>query len=488
MDIQRDSSGEVDRVSVSEVREKDRGSEMTYDEFLRNKQHSINQYGFDALFMPDFLFDFQKYIIDWNLKTGRSAIFADCGLGKSPMELVWAQNIVQKTNGNVLLLTPLAVGIQMQKEAEKFGIEAHRSRDGKIRGKITITNYEQLEHFDPNDFKGVICDESSILKNFNGKIKHRINIFMRKVDYRLLATATAAPNDFIELGTSSEALGYLGHMDMLNKFFKNDQNNSATNRRGRFTEETKWRLKGHAHQSFWRWVTSWSRAVRFPSDIGFSNDGYILPELIENEHKMNVEGRFVDGALFVLPAHGLKEQRDERRATIQDRCEKAAEIVNSHKDYSVVWCNLNDEGDLLEKIIPDSIQVSGKDSDESKEEKLMAFSQGKERALVIKPKIGAWGLNWQHCNHMTFFPTHSYEQFYQAVRRCWRFGQKRSVTVDMIYTEGDENVISNLKRKQNQAIEMFNQLVAEMNNSLSITNIKNYTKKMEVPGWLSKIS
>jgi len=457
----------------------------TYDEFLKSKQHSLNQFGFDPIFMPDFLFDFQKYIIDWNLKTGRSAIFADCGLGKSPMELVWAQNIVQKTNGNVLLLTPLAVGVQMQREAEKFGIEAHRSRDGKIHGKITITNYEQLEHFNPSDFKGVICDESSILKNFNGKIKNRINIFMRKVDYRLLATATAAPNDFIELGTSSECLGYLGHMDMLNKFFKNDLNNSAT---GRYRGETaKWRLKGHAHESFWRWVTSSARAVRYPSDIGFENDGYILPELIENEHKMDVEGRFVDGALFVLPAHGLKEQRDERRATIQDRCEKAAGIVNSHKDYSVVWCNLNDEGDLLEKLIPDSIQVSGKDSDDAKEEKLVSFSEGKTRVLITKPKIGAWGLNWQHCNRITFFPTHSYEQFYQAIRRCWRFGQKRPVTVDMIFTEGDENVIVNLKRKQNQAIEMFNQLVKFMNDSLSITNIKNYTKEMECPSWLLKI-
>jgi len=226
--------------------------------------------------------------------------------------------------------------------------------------------------------------------------------------------------------------------------------------------------------------------VRFPSDIGFSNDGYILPKLIEREHKLKCDGRFIDGVLpgFALPAHGLKEQREERRATIKDRCEKAASIVNGHKDFSVVWCNLNSEGDLLEKLIPDAIQVSGKDSDDAKEEKLITFSQGGARVLITKPKIGAWGLNWQHCNRITFFPTHSYEQFYQAVRRCWRFGQKRPVTVDMIFTEGDENVIGNLKRKQKQADDMFTQLVAEMNNSLSINHLKTYENKMEVPTWL----
>ena len=459
---------------------------MKYQDFLQNKTQIGGQHGFDPIWMPDFLFDFQKHLVEWSLLKGRSAIFADCGLGKSPMELVWAQNVIEKTNGNILLLTPLAVGVQMKREANKFGIEAERSRDGKIKSKITITNYEQLHHFNPSDFSGVICDESSILKNFNGKIKQQINIFMRKVKYRLLATATAAPNDFIELGTSSEALGYLGYMDMLNKFFKNDQNNSATNRRGRFTEETKWRLKGHAHESFWRWVSSWARAVRFPSNIGFKDDRYLLPELIEREHELQCEGRYIDGILpgFVLPAHGLKEQRQERRATIENRCVKASDIVNSHKDFSVVWCNLNDEGDILERAIPGAIQVSGKDSDEAKEEKLVSFSEGKDRVLITKPKIGAWGLNWQHCNRITFFPTHSYEQFYQATRRCWRFGQKRQVTVDMVFTKGDEQMIKNLKRKQLQAIQMFDKLVEHMNKSLAVNNLVKFEKNMEVATWL----
>ena len=456
---------------------------MEYKDYLFEKAQLGENNGFENLFMPDFLFDFQKDLLAWSLKKGRSAIFADCGLGKSPIELVWAENIVRKTNGNVLLITPLAVSTQMIKEAEKFNVEAKRSKTGRPDGKITITNYEQLHNFDYNDFEGVICDESSILKNFDGKIKNMINIFMRKIKYRLLATATPSPNDFVELGTSSEALGYLGYMDMLGKFFKNDQNNCATNRRGRFVEATKWRLKGHADKSFWKWITSWSRSIRYPSDLGFEDNGFILPELTENHINLKVKGRN-NGMLFSFPAVGLKEQREERSATVDDRCNKAAELVNNSKDFSVVWCNLNREGDLLEKIIPDSIQVSGKDNDDKKEEKLIAFSDGKVRVLIIKPKIGAFGLNWQHCNHMTYFPSHSYEQYYQCIRRCYRFGQKRKVNVDLVYTQGDENIISNLERKKTQAEEMMDKLVIEMKNSLDIRNIQNFDNRIEVPEWL----
>ena len=455
---------------------------MDYKEFLERKTQLSGNFGFDPLYMPDFLFDFQKSLIEWSLKKGKSAIFADCGLGKSPMELVWAENVYQKTGKPVLLLTPLAVGIQMQLEAEKFGIDAKRSHAGEIESHIVISNYERLHYYNADDFGGVVLDESSILKNFKGHIKHDITIFMRKVKYRLLATATAAPNDFIELGTSSEALGYLGYMDMLNKFFKNDMNNSSTGQyRG---QAVKWRLKGHAEQGFWRWVTSWSRAIRKPSDLGYDDSKFILPELIEVDHELPVIGRYIEGSLFDLPAVGLKEQRQETRATIDYRCEKAAEIANSTDDFVVVWCNLNDEGDLLEKMIPGSIQVSGKDNDEKKEQKLIGFSRGEYRVLIIKPKIGAFGLNWQHCNRVVFFPTHSYEQYYQAIRRCWRFGQKRQVRVDLIYTEGDENMIYNLKRKQNQASEMFDNLVKHMNNSLEVKRSNKYNEKMESPTWL----
>lgn len=457
---------------------------MTYEDYLSNKRNIDGNYGFDPIFMPPMAFDFQKALVEWAVRKGRGGVFADCGLGKSLIELTFAQNIVEKTNGKVLFLTPIAVGTQMEKEAVKFGIEAKRSRDGKIHGNITITNYEQLDKFNPADFEGIVCDESSILKNYSGATKQAITIFARKIKYRLLATATAAPNDFIELGTSSEALGYLGYMDMLSKFFINDQNNCATNRRWRFTEETKWRLKGHAHTAFWRWVCSWARAARKPSDLGFSNDGYVLPELIENPIELKDLESKPDGFLFSIPANGLKEQRDERRATIKDRCERAAKIALDDDDYAVLWCNLNDEGDLLEKLIPGSVQVSGRDSDESKEEKLVAFTNGEIKKLITKPKIGAWGLNWQHCNHAIFFPTHSYEQKYQAIRRFWRFGQKRGVIIDEIFTEGDANMIKNLRRKEAQASDMFDMLVKYMHDSMGVSSDREFGTNMEVPKWL----
>lgn len=456
--------------------------DIKYEEFLQGKRQNNKFSGFDPVFMPKQAFDFQESLIDWAVRKGRGAVYADCGLGKSLVELSYAQNVVQKTNGNVLLLTPIAVGTQMEKEADKFGIEAKRSKDGKPNSKITITNYEKLHLFDPDDFEGIICDESSILKNFKGVRKSEVTQFSRKMKYRLLATATAAPNDFIELGTSSEALGYLGHVDMLSRFFKNDQNNIKQGRH--CGSALKWRLKGHAHDAFWQWVASWARAIRNPSDLGFSDENYILPNLIENDIEVTDADPNRHGMLFALPARGLDEQRKERRATIQERCEMAAQKAMNIKDSSVIWCNLNDEGDLLEKLIPGSVQVSGKDNDESKERKLVGFSNGEFDKLIIKPKIGAWGLNWQHCNHSVIFPTHSYEQYYQMVRRFYRFGQKRPVTIDNIFTDGDSEVINNLKRKQLQASEMFDRLVSEMYNSLSIDNTKQYINKLEVPKWL----
>ncbi len=459
---------------------------LKYKRFLESKNISNKLEGFKPLWIPDFLYDFQKELVDWSIQKGCSAIFADCGLGKSIMELVWAKNIIRKTKGKVLLLTPLAVGLQMIDEAKKFGIKnVRRSKEGIVKSSITISNYERLHYFNPSDFVGIILDESSILKNFNGITKHKINIFIRKIKYRLLCTATAAPNDFIELGTSSEALGYLGYMDMLSKFFKNTQNNCATNKRGRFTESTKWRLKGYAHTSFWRWITSWSRSVRQPSDMGYEDGAFLLPKLNEIEYNLKVSRKPRVETLFgyAPPARGLKEVRDERRATIKNRCEKASEIINNTKNHAVVWCNLNDEGDLLEKLIPDAIQVSGRDNDDKKESKLLSFTRGNERVLITKPKIGAWGLNWQHCNEVTFFPAYSYEQYYQAIRRCWRFGQKKPVQVHLIYTQGDKNSIKNLRRKQKQADEMFTNLVKEMNNSLSVQNITKFNKKVEIPKW-----
>ena len=454
---------------------------MRYDEFLDRKLSSGSMDGFAPVFMPEYLFDFQSALVDWSVRKGRAAIFADCGLGKTPMELAWAENVVRHTGKAVLILTPLAVTMQMEREAMKFGIPAKVSRDGIAQTAITITNYERLHYFTPSDFAGVVCDESSILKSFDGARRGEITVFMRKVPYRLLATATAAPNDYIELGTSSEALGYLGYMDMLNRFFKNDLNNSASGRmRG---EVIKWRFKGHAEIPFWRWVCSWGRALRKPSDLGFDDSRFVLPPLVEREHL--VEARTIpEGMLFALPAAGLKEQREERRRSLEERCEQVARLVNGTGQPALVWCHMNDEGDTLEEMIPDALQVSGRDSDDAKEERLMAFADGKARVLITKPKIGAWGLNFQHCNHVTFFPSHSFEQYYQGVRRCWRFGQERPVTVDIVTTEGERGVLKNLQRKAANADRMFSNLVNEMNAAMAVNRAPAFTKQEEIPAWL----
>lgn len=461
---------------------------MNYQDFIISKTQLGSMSGFEPIWLPDFLFDFQRDLVSWAIRKGRAAIFADCGLGKTPIELVWAENMTRHTNKPTLIICPLAVSVQHLREGEKFEIECHRSNDGKPKPNITITNYEQLHKFNPEDFGAAACDESSILKSFKGVHKQEITVFMRKMKHRLLATATAAPNDYIELGTSSEALGYMGYMDMLGRFFKNDQNTSVSGGGNhgmggkRFGDMVKWRFKGHAELPFWKWVCSWSRAIRKPSDLGFDDRKFILSPLIEKQHMVNVE-TLPDGFLFALPACGLHEQRDERRRSIKERCEKVASLVNGKKP-ALVWCHLNDEGDLLEKLIPGAVQVSGDDSDEVKEERLMGFEDGDIRVLVTKPKIAGWGLNFQQCSHVTFFPSHSYEQYYQGVRRCWRFGQKNPVTVDVVTTEGELDVLKNLQRKAGQADRMFSNLVAEMNNALHITSTDNATTKEEIPSWL----
>ena len=451
-----------------------------YKRFLDDRLNAGADNGFEPKFIPEQMFDFQKFLVSWGIQKGRGAIFADCGLGKTVQELTWAHNVYLHTGKPSLILTPLAVAPQIEGEGAKFGIECVRSRDGKITGSTVVTNYEKLHLFNPDDFGGVACDESSILKSFDGARKDEITRFMRKVKYRLLATATAAPNDYVELGTSSEALGYLGHMDMLAKFFKNDQNNCATKRM--YGEAPKWRFKGHAETPFWRWVTSWARACRKPSDLGFSDDRFVLPELLERECLVNLTTA-PDGMLFTMPAVNLFEQREERKRTIRERCEQAAKLVD-HGRSAVVWCHANDEGDLLEELIHDAVQVSGKDGDDKKEAKFEAFGSSQARVMICKPKIGAWGLNWQHASDIVYFPSHSYEQYYQAVRRCWRFGQKNPVTVDLVMTEGERKVMENLRRKSDKAGEMFTNLVREMNHAQGIKRGIEYTQKEVMPSWL----
>jgi len=454
----------------------------SYQQYLESKAQAGADKGFDPVFMPSYLYPHQTSLAEWAVQKGRSAILADCGMGKTPISLVWAENVVRHSNGRVLLLTPLAVAAQFAEEGEKFGVEVSRSFEGELPDRgVVIANYDRLKHFSPGDFAGVVCDESSILKNFQGSRKTEITAFLRKVEYRLLATATAAPNDYHELGTSSEALGYLGYMDMLNRFFRNTLNNSAQGRmRG---EVIKWRLKGHAEIPFWRWVCSWARAARKPSDLGFDDGDFELPPLTERVHVVDVETT-ADGMLFNLPAAGLQEQRDERKRSIPERCAKAAEMATGTDAPVLIWCHLNEEGDLLEQSIPGAIQVAGKDSDEAKERKLMAFQHGEARVLITKPKIGAWGLNFQHCNRVIMFPSHSYEQYYQAIRRCWRFGQEREVFVDIVTTEGEQDVLKNLQRKAAQADEMFSNLVDQMQKGMGVTLAKKFTDEQKVPSWL----
>lgn len=461
-------------------------SAMTYRAFLHRKAQLADDGGFEPLWLPDFLFDFQGALVDWSTRKGRSALFSDCGTGKTPMELVWAENVVRRTNGRVLLLTPLAVGAQIAREAEKFGVEVRRTREGAgVAGPgIYVTNYEQLHHYDAEAFVGVVCDESSILKSFDGETRKGVTEFMRRRPYRLLGTATAAPNDFFELGTSSEALGYLGHVDMLNRFFRNERHNADTHRAwGVGGGTTLWRFKGHAEVPFWRWVCSWARALRRPSDLGFDDGRFVLPRLIEREHVVKAS-QLREGMLFALPAAGLAERREERRRTLRERCERAASLVADTGHPAVCWASLNDEGDLLEQLIPGAIQVSGRDKDDAKEEKFEAFAQGAARVLVTKPTIGAWGMNWQHCAHMTTFASDSFEQDYQCVRRFWRFGQTREVVVDRVVSDGEGSVVANLRRKAEQADRMFDSLVRYMREGMGIVRGEAFDQPVEVPSWL----
>lgn len=652
----------------------------TYAEFLARKAQLDGDHGFhvDPDSLHDSLFDFQRSLTSWALKKGRSALLCDTGTGKTIMELVWADRVSAHTGKPVLILTPLAVGPQFVREAERFCIDAARSVGGEITAPIVVTNYERLHHFTASDFAGVVCDESAILKSFEGETRKQITDFMRKLPYRLLATATPSPNDFPELGTSSEALGYLGYMDMLARFFTNNERTSKmfVGRWRRHGDEG-WRFKGHAEQPFWRWVSSWARAMRKPSDLGFSDNGFDLPPLVERDHIVSAR-TIKPGMLFNLPAKGFHEEREERRRTIDERCEMAASLTRDH-DYSLVFCHLNDEGNLLERLIPGSIQVAGNDPHERKEaavewfvgsrcicqdplfrDKLAAWhtilstngnttkhaennglpnplntsastkrsggntcatttpqtkqrsgqsgllsngqqsmlpgengtpriasfenstspkspsgnktiptsdstnasassaspqpstmpsSNGKaaaapyadepnptdsdddsvsitatipaefagffaapvilesansrmtpigsngqpcicghlsgHRVLITKPTILGYGLNFQHCAHIVTFASHSFEQTYQSIRRCHRYGQTRPVVVDTVMTEGEEGVRANLARKAEQADRMFASLVEHMNEAMGIRRLASFDTTMEVPSWLA---
>lgn len=453
---------------------------MNYQEFLNNKKHLLGNHGFKATWFPDIAFDFQKHIIDKSIHKGRIANFLDTGLGKTLIQLSEAYNIVLHTNKKVLICTPLAVAFQFIEEAHKIGIDdIEYSKDGKHAKKIVICNYERLHYFDSKDFVGMLLDESSILKNFDGKIKNQVNSFIKKLPYRFLSTATPSPNDFIELGTSSEALGYMGYMDMLGKFFKNNQNSIDPKHAGE-----KFYLKPHAEKDFFAWVNQWSIMVKMPSDIGYSDERYLLPKLnVENHTVRNDTLMESDGQLlmFANKAKGFHEIRAEQKSTIKVRSEKATELAAGKT--SVYWVNLNDEGDLIDSIDSESVQIKGSMSMDKKEEILINFAKGNIKRLITKAKMTGMGLNWQHCNHSVFFPTYSYEQYYQAIRRFWRFGQKREVTIDMVTSDGQERVIESIQQKTKKAKELYENLVKNVNSDFN-HEYKEFDKQIQLPKFL----
>jgi superfamily II DNA or RNA helicase len=454
---------------------------MNYQDFLEKKRHSIGDFGFEANYVPDIAFDFQKHIIEKAVKKGRMAIFADTGLGKTLIQISIANNIVKHTNGKVLILTPLAVAFQFIIEAEKLGIDdIEYSKDGKHTKKIVICNYERLHYFNSKDFEGVICDESSILKNFDGKIKSQVTEFVKKIKYRYLSTATPSPNDFIELGTSSEALGYMGYMDMLGKFFKNNQNDTG----GRHNIGEKFYLKPHAETDFFAWVNQWAIMVKMPSDLGFSNDKYILPQLIVNKHIVANQSMFDSNGqmlLFTPIAKSMTDVRHEQKQTEQQRCEKAIELANGKN--SVYWCNTNQESEILKQNDKEAIEIIGSQSIDKKEEILLAFANGEIKRLITKAKMTGMGLNWQHCNHTVFFPTWSYEQYYQAIRRFWRFGQKNAVVCDMVISDGQTRVLEALQQKTQKAIELHENLTKNVNQVFE-NKVKEFNKPILTPKFL----
>ena len=453
-----------------------------YEAFLHKKVHSQIDFGIVPAWLPDQLFDYQRHVSNHAIRKGRCGVFMDTGLGKTLVELAVASNYVQSTNKPVLIITPLAVAFQFLSEAAKFGIDdIEYSRDGRYTKKIVVCNYERLCHFTASDFDCVILDESSILKNFDGALKGQITAFLKKVSYRFLFTATPSPNDFIELGTSSEALGYLGYTDMLSKFFRNNNDNSIDIRHA----GCEWYLKPHAEKDFWRWVASWSISMRKPSDFGYSNERHVLPELIERDTVVNnrtplaVNGQ---ASLFAIPAKSFSEVKAETKVTISDRCEQAA-ILASQYPVSVYWVNLDKEAELIRYNDSTAIEIRGKMKLEEKEEVLIAFSSGQIQKLITKPSITAFGLNWQHCNHTTYFPTFSYEQYYQSIRRFYRFGQTRPVIVDRIYSDGQVRIIQSISAKANKANQMFENLIQQTNAAFTIEK-KAFSKPVQLPKFI----
>lgn len=461
---------------------------MEYQDFIRSKETSVQQSGFesDKSTYNKNLFEWQKDIVHWALKKGKACLFEDCGLGKTLQQLSFADEVFKHTGGNVLILAPLAVAAQTKAEGEKFGIEVNICRKQcDVKAGINITNYEMIEHFEPETFQGIILDESSILKNSTGATKTALTEMFKNTPYKLCCTATPAPNDFMEIGNHAEFLGIMSQTEMLATYFVHDGKNTS-----------KWRLKGHAKAKFFEWIASWACCMTSPADLGYDSGEYKLPPLII--HEIQVESgntQTEDGQImfYAETAESLSERREARKESLEKRVEKSKEIAESVDGQALIWCDYNDESALLAAEIAESVEVKGADTDEHKKTAMLNFSNGEVKRLISKPKIAGWGMNWQNCNTVIFCGlSDSFESYYQAVRRCWRFGQKKPVDVYIITSEAEIAVKQNIERKQSEAQQMTGELVkytkdileSEIKGTVRISERYIAIEQMIVPEWL----
>ena len=457
---------------------------MAYQQFISNKLQYMQPSGIEPPDdLPDGMFPHQVALTRWALRRGRAAIFADTGLGKTVMQLAWADAVHKATGYNVLILAPLAVAEQTVEEGQRFGVRVHHARDGSTAGDgITITNYERLHRFDPTMFGAVVLDESSCIKHHDTRTLAMLMEAFSRTPYKLCATATPAPNDWTELGTHAEFLGVCTRTEMLSEYFVHDGGETQV-----------WRLKGHARQQFWRFVASWGALLRSPADLGFDATRYNLPELTTEQHMSETAATPTEGMLFALEAQTLSERRNARRASIEARVADCAAMVNADRQPWVVWCDLNAESEMLRKAIPDAVEIKGSDTIEHKERCLSEFAHGKARVLISKPSICGFGLNWQHCARMAFVGvTDSFESYYQAVRRCWRFGQQRPVHVHIFASHLEGAIIANLRRKEADALAMSISLAAETMGAVKEsvigttrkTNVYNASQAVKLPAFM----
>lgn len=450
---------------------------MNYNDFINSKAKTFESLGIDIdkNNLNGNMFEFQKDIVRWALKKGRAAIFAECGLGKTLMQLEWANQIQKHTDGKILILAPLAVAPQTQQEGEKFGITVNicESQADVVNG-INIANYEKIDKFVGSEFDGIVLDESSILKSFTSSTRNKLIDNFAKVPFRLACTATPAPNDYMELGNHSEFLGVMTRAEMLSMYFVHDGGDTA-----------KWRLKGHAEEVFWQWMASWSVFIDNPKNLDYEVDGYDLP-------KLNIYEIIVDGDETINESLTLTQRRQARKDSLQLRCNNAAKIVNNSDEQWLVWCDLNDESTALKSKIEESVEIKGSDKAKHKTDSMLNFSDGLIKCLVTKPSIAGFGMNWQQCNNMIFVGlSDSYEKYYQAVRRCYRFGQKKEVNVYIIISAKEGAVKANIERKQEDAKKMQEAMInltkevtkKELEVTTRVMTEYNPSVTMKLPNW-----